>query len=77
MRIPTIGRFLQDRVPEKIQGGDIVDGEGNVLGKHDGVPFYTVGQRRGLGIAVGKPLYVDAAQRKAEYRGCRRIRRPS
>ena len=51
-------RFLQDRVPEKIQGGDIVDEEGNVLGKHDGVPFYTVGQRRGLGIAVGKPLYV-------------------
>ena len=51
-------RFLQDRVPEKIQGGDIVDEKGNVLGKHDGVPFYTVGQRRGLGIAVGKPLYV-------------------
>ena len=51
-------RFLQDRVPEKIHGGDIVDGDGNVLGKHDGVPFYTVGQRRGLGIAVGKPLYV-------------------
>ena len=51
-------RFLQDRVPEKIQGGDIVDEAGNVLGKHDGVPFYTVGQRRGLGIAVGKPLYV-------------------
>ena len=51
-------RFLQDRVPEKIQGGDIVDEKGSVLGKHDGVPFYTVGQRRGLGIAVGKPLYV-------------------
>ena len=51
-------RFLQDRVPEKIQGGNIVDEEGNVLGKHEGVPFYTVGQRRGLGIAVGKPLYV-------------------
>ena len=51
-------RFLQDRVPEKIQGGDIVDEGGNVLGKHEGVPFYTVGQRRGLGIAVGKPLYV-------------------
>ena len=51
-------RFLQDRVPEEIQGGNIVDEEGNVLGKHEGVPFYTVGQRRGLGIAVGKPLYV-------------------
>lgn len=51
-------RFLQDRVPEKIQGGNIIDEEGKVLGQHDGVPFYTVGQRRGLGIAVGKPLYV-------------------
>lgn len=51
-------RFLQDRVPEKIAAGDIVDKDGNVLGKHQGVPFYTVGQRRGLGIAAGKPLYV-------------------
>lgn len=51
-------RFLQDRVPERIAGGDIVDKDGNVLGKHQGVPFYTVGQRRGLGIAAGKPLYV-------------------
>lgn len=51
-------RFLQDRVPEKIKAGDIVDADGNVLGKHPGIPFYTVGQRRGLGIAIGKPLYV-------------------
>ncbi len=51
-------RFLQDRIPEKIEGGDIIDKQGNVLGKHQGVPFYTVGQRRGLGISVGKPLYV-------------------
>ena len=51
-------RFLQDRIPEKIESGDIIDKHGNVLGKHQGVPFYTVGQRRGLGISVGKPLYV-------------------
>ncbi len=51
-------RFIQDRIPEKIEGGDIIDKDGKVLGKHQGVPFYTVGQRRGLGIAVGKPLYV-------------------
>jgi tRNA-specific 2-thiouridylase len=51
-------RFLQDRIPEKIESGDIIDKDGKVLGKHQGVPFYTVGQRRGLGIAVGKPLYV-------------------
>ncbi len=51
-------RFLQDRIPEKIESGDIIDKNGKILGKHQGVPFYTVGQRRGLGIAVGKPLYV-------------------
>ena len=51
-------RFLQDRIPEKIESGDIIDKDGKILGKHQGVPFYTVGQRRGLGIAVGKPLYV-------------------
>lgn len=51
-------RFLKDQVPEKIHEGDIVDKDGNVLGTHQGVPFYTIGQRRGLGIAAGSPLYV-------------------
>ena len=51
-------RFLKERVPEKIREGDIVDKDGVLLGKHQGVPFYTVGQRRGLGIAAGSPLYV-------------------
>jgi tRNA-specific 2-thiouridylase len=40
--------------------GNIVDTEGKVLGKHDGVQYYTVGQRKGLGIAAPKPLYVIA-----------------
>ncbi len=57
-------RFLQDRIPEKIESGDIIDKDGKVLGKHQGVPFYTVGQRRGLGIAVGKPLYVTQLNAK-------------
>ena len=51
-------RFLKERVPEKIHEGDIVDKDGNVLGTHQGIPFYTVGQRRGLGIAASSPLYV-------------------
>ncbi|RKY31338.1 MAG: tRNA 2-thiouridine(34) synthase MnmA [Candidatus Omnitrophota bacterium] len=38
--------------------GEIVDKYGNVLGKHKGIIYYTVGQRRGLGIAMGKPYYV-------------------
>ena len=38
--------------------GDIVDLEGNVLGKHQGIHHYTIGQRKGLGIAAPEPLYV-------------------
>jgi tRNA-specific 2-thiouridylase len=38
--------------------GDIVDTEGNVLGRHDGIINYTIGQRRGLGVPAGKRLYV-------------------
>ncbi len=38
--------------------GDIVDLEGNVLGRHEGIMHYTIGQRRGLGIATGDPLFV-------------------
>jgi tRNA-uridine 2-sulfurtransferase len=47
--------------------GEIVDLEGRVLGRHDGIIHFTVGQRRGLGIATGSPLYVvrlDAASRR-------------
>ena len=51
-------RFLKDRIPEQIQEGDIVDREGRVLGEHQGIPFYTVGQRKGLGISAKVPLYV-------------------
>ena len=54
-------RFLRDRVEgleEKVDGGLFVDREGNVLGRHKGYPFYTIGQRRGLHLALGKPVYV-------------------
>ncbi len=44
----------------RIREGLIVDREGKVLGKHKGIAFYTIGQRRGLGIALGRPLYVIA-----------------
>jgi tRNA-specific 2-thiouridylase len=47
--------------------GDIVDLDGHVLGRHDGIIHFTVGQRRGLGIAAGVPLYVvrlDAGSRR-------------
>lgn len=40
--------------------GDFVDEEGNILGKHKGILHYTVGQRKGLGIALGKPVFVTS-----------------
>jgi tRNA-specific 2-thiouridylase len=53
--------------PGAAQPGEIVDLAGRVLGRHDGIVHFTVGQRRGLGIAAGAPLYVvrlDAAARR-------------
>jgi len=41
-----------------LSGGEIVDAEGRIVGRHDGVHHYTIGQRRGLGIAYSEPLYV-------------------
>jgi len=41
-------------------GGDIVSADGRTLGRHDGIHRFTVGQRRGLGVAAGEPLYVIA-----------------
>ena len=53
--------FLKENVAgieERFGGGSFVDCEGRVLGKHKGYPFYTIGQRKGLGIALGYPAYV-------------------
>jgi tRNA-specific 2-thiouridylase len=53
--------FLKRRVEgleTKVAGGNFVDKHGNILGKHKGYPFYTVGQRKGLDITFGKPVYV-------------------
>lgn len=52
------GRFLEERVPEAIQPGQFVTTGGQVLGEHKGIAHYTVGQRKGLGLAAGRPLYV-------------------
>jgi tRNA-specific 2-thiouridylase len=50
--------FLAARLKESIMPGPIMDRTGHVIGMHKGVPFYTIGQRRGLGLAKGVPLYV-------------------
>lgn len=53
-------RYLRHKKPElnNTEGGEIVDREGNVLGAHKGFPFYTIGQRKGLGLAMPEPVYV-------------------
>ena len=50
--------FLKNRLKGKFSPGNIVDTSGKVLGTHQGIPFYTIGQRDKLGIACGYPLYV-------------------
>jgi tRNA-specific 2-thiouridylase len=53
--------FLQMQRPEtceRLRGGVICDKNGKWLGKHRGYPFYTIGQRKGLEVAVGHPIYV-------------------
>ena len=44
----------------RVAGGNFVDVQGKILGKHEGYPFYTIGQRKGLGIALGEPMFVSA-----------------
>jgi len=46
------------KLTEKLKNGNFLDTSGKYLGKHKGYPFYTIGQRRGLELAVGYPLYV-------------------
>jgi tRNA-uridine 2-sulfurtransferase len=54
-------RVVERVRPDALPGdGEIVDGEGRVVGRHRGIHHYTVGQRRGLGIAAGGRLYVTA-----------------
>ncbi|MCP4752266.1 MAG: tRNA 2-thiouridine(34) synthase MnmA [Proteobacteria bacterium] len=51
-------RFLSRYSTASFEAGPIVDVSGRRLGRHKGLPFYTVGQRRGLGVSAGEPLYV-------------------
>ncbi len=51
-------RFLRDHAPDLAHPGPIVNTAGQVLGEHDGLPNYTIGQRKGLGISAPEPLFV-------------------
>ena len=75
--VPT-GRYtdiISRLKPNAMEPGDIVDLDGRVLGTHQGIAHFTIGQRKGLGIASGHPLYVvkldvaDAPRRGRSARG--------
>ncbi len=59
--------FLRRRVDgleQEVAGGEFVLEDGTVVGTHEGYPFYTVGQRKGLGVALGYPVYVTEIQKE-------------
>lgn len=58
------GAYLERNLEQIPTAGDIIDTEGKVLGRHRGLIYYTVGQRKGLGIAAPHPLYVVALDKE-------------
>lgn len=59
--------FIEKQTGKKFKAGDFVDVDGRVLGRHKGIIYYTVGQRKGLGLALPQPMYVkeiDVAHNK-------------
>ncbi|WP_125154663.1 tRNA 2-thiouridine(34) synthase MnmA [Clostridium rectalis] len=52
------GKYILSNTDKRILPGNFVDKYGKVLGKHKGIIYYTIGQRKGLGIALGKPVFV-------------------
>lgn len=54
------GRYIKEAVPERVIPGNFVDNENRIIGKHKGICYYTIGQRKGLGIAAGKRIFVTA-----------------
>ncbi|NJL31391.1 MAG: hypothetical protein HC898_07025, partial [Phycisphaerales bacterium] len=57
--------LIHRRTPQEVSEGDLLDTAGNVIGRHPGQQHFTIGQRRGVGLAMGMPVYVvdkDAAR---------------
>jgi len=50
--------FLKSRANKEMRSGEVVDSQGNIVGQHKGIAYYTIGQREGLGIAKGYPVYI-------------------
>jgi tRNA-specific 2-thiouridylase len=58
VRDQDYGRFLRDYAPETLEAGPVLAHDGRKLGEHRGLPLYTIGQRRGIGVTWSEPLYV-------------------
>jgi len=58
------GAFLKKQIPKIAKPGPIVNKKGEVIGRHRGIIFYTIGQRRGMGIAAAEPLYISSIDKK-------------
>jgi len=56
----TIGDLVRERRPDLVRPGPILDLNGHEVGRHEGIVHFTIGQRRGLGVALGQPRYVVA-----------------
>lgn len=52
--------FIEENTDKKIEEGNFVDLDGNVIGRHKGITHYTIGQRKGLNLSMGKPVFVVA-----------------
>lgn len=58
-----VGAYVAEHIPEGTQPGPIRDRDGTIVGEHRGVARYTVGQRKGLGISLGEPVFVTSIER--------------
>jgi tRNA-specific 2-thiouridylase len=58
------GRYIYEKRPEKRIPGNFVDEKGNVLGQHKGIAYYTIGQRKGLGLSLGRPVFVSGIDKE-------------
>lgn len=53
-------RFIEENTDKKLTQGNFVDLDGNIIGRHEGITHYTVGQRKGLNLSMGRPVFVVA-----------------
>ena len=60
VRAGDVGTYVSERIPEASVPGPLVDSSGAVIGEHKGIGNYTIGQRKGLGVALGKPVFVSS-----------------